>query len=221
MRKFYISKTIHLKSVHACLAFLPRARHRKKYSEPVSTESSATPLSGAWIVEDRVLPLFSFRVGEKFSNISFQMMASPLPFLGEKYTELYEYLMVDHGLTEVHVMALLPYVAFQVVSLFCLAFYTACDRFGWFSKYKIYRSKAVPKPTFGMMLEAHISFFVGYTIGMIPLLYYSGIALLEYAGYSARPEDLPSVWHTIAYLVGCIFVSETVFYWCHRILHHP
>jgi sterol desaturase/sphingolipid hydroxylase (fatty acid hydroxylase superfamily) len=125
----------------------------------------------------------------------------------------------EYDLSDFYIGCILYGTCFLLATIPFNLFLAASYHYDWFSSFRIQRKKSLRDPPPKLVNKAILDFFIHYVLLLPVTVYFIVWGLME-IGMKTTPEDCPDYQYMLYYMVVCVFVSETVFYWAHRILHH-
>jgi 4-alpha-methyl-delta7-sterol-4alpha-methyl oxidase len=96
-----------------------------------------------------------------------------------------------------------------------LGFFHLAERTGWFERWRFASDRPV-----SATLRAMARKELARGLMVVPVVYLLAWPLFALAG-GRMVAPLPSVFEVLWQLALFIFVQDTIFYWSHRLLHHP
>lgn len=124
----------------------------------------------------------------------------------------HEHLQLDNRLIFVLGTSLANFLTYWIFNAILYIFY----RFNLFPEYRINNGEMPPQSLIDECLKL---LFIKHLF-LYPAVLYFAYPLFEHAGVSID-APLPTLTHFGRDILINIFINDTLFYWAHRILHHP
>ena len=131
------------------------------------------------------------------------------------YLRFCDFVTMTLGLEDHWVQILGTYIAHNGVFYAYAIFFTLCDRYGWFQKYRMHRPKHIV-PSDALVRSTIKQNLWGHFVNHIPWLVMCHHLIKP---FPASRTPLMPVGKMLAYFMECVIMHEVGFYTAHRLFH--